>query len=308
MESRIVLHERDGERVLSKLSFFKKAAIWPVEFPLDPEGWLSNFEQNEEPVAVALLDAFSYFSPEVTKKILAANFHRLSAVVTDPVAPIKERSKQWHHFRANVIVTYPTDECPGATDSGRSYIRKARGILGLHQDQYMDPPDALAARLKNPARGLVFLDDFAGTGSQFCDTWIRPYSLAGQWTSFMDVGGSGLIGYLPILCAQAAINTMACRAQQVTLLPGHTLGEEYSAFHPESLLWPTDEVRNRSHDVLYGASKRAGIPLGEGGDPDDWCGYRSLGLAVAIDDTIPDACLTLLYWNANGWRPLFRRP
>lgn len=303
-----MLHEREATRVLGKLNFFRKAAIWPVEITIDPEGWLRNFKADELPVAVALLDAFSYFAPEVTKKILVAGFHRLSSIAIDPLTPLAERNQQWVDFRANMIVTYPTDERPGATDSGRSYLRKARGLLGLNQQQYMDPPDALAARLNNPDRALLFLDDFAGSGHQFCQTWMRQYRVGAQQSSFMTAGGSGLVGYLPVLCSYLAVEAIERCAPAVMLLPGHTLGEEYSAFHPQSLIWPSDELRDQSYTVLYEASKRAGIPLGDGYDPDDWCGYRELGLAVAIDDTIPDACLTLLYWDANGWCPLFRRP
>ncbi len=303
-----MFHEREVTRVLGKLSFFRKAAIWPVEITIDPEAWLTNFEPDEIPVAIALLDAFSYFAPEITKKILAATFHRLSSHVTDPSFSPEDRNRKWREFRANVIVTYPTDERPGATDSGRSYLRKARGLLGLKQEQYMDPPDALAARLKNPERALLFLDDFAGSGNQFCQTWIREYSVGAGRSSFRAAGGSGLVAYLPVLCSYLAVEVIAQYAPVVMLLPGHTLDEEYSAFHPQSLLWPTEELRARSHSVLYEASKRAGIPLGDGSKPNDWCGYRALGLAVAIDDTIPDASLTLFHWNANGWHPLLRRP
>jgi len=303
-----VLDEREATRVLGKLSFFTKAAIWPIETGIDPEGWLTNFQPEEMPVAIALLDAFSYFAPEITKKILVSSFHQLSSHIVDPSSTFIERSRRWRDFRANLVVTYPTDERPGATDSGRSYLRKARMLLGLDQQQYLDPPDALAARLNDPNRPLLFLDDFAGSGHQFCETWTREYTVGAHRSSFMAAGGSGLVGYLPILCSYLAVDTIAHDAPTVTLLPGPILGEEYSVFHDKSLIWPSEEIRNRSVGVLYEASRRAGIPLGDGSDPDDWCGYRDLGLAVAIDDTIPDACLTLLYWNANGWRPLFRRP
>jgi hypothetical protein len=303
-----MLYDRESARVIGKLGFFRKAAIWPVEFSIDPEGWLTNFQPEETDVAIALLDAFCYFAPELTKKILAAGFHRLSSYCGDTSVPPAERQRMWQEFLNQVIVTYPTDERPGATDSGRSYLRKARTILGLEQRQYMDPADALAARMSSPGRAVVFLDDFAGSGNQFCQTWRRQYMVGGRRVSFETAGGSGLVAYLPVLCSHAAVRAIGRCAHTVLLLPGHTLGEEYSAFHPESLLWPSHELLIKSHSVLYNASNRAGIPLGDGSDPDDWCGYHGLGLAVAIDDTIPDACLTILYWEANGWRPLFRRP
>ncbi|HET7231708.1 MAG TPA: hypothetical protein VFJ16_16980 [Longimicrobium sp.] len=291
-----------------KLEFFKKAAIWPLEFSFDPEGWLTNFRDDELDVAVALLDGFSYFAPELTKKILSTAFHRLSHYVADPSSAPAERINLWDGFRESVIITYPTDERPGATDSGRTYLRKARTILGLEQEQYMDPVDALSARILDPSRPLIFLDDFAGSGNQFCETWHRPYMIAGRRWSFNSAGGAGLLAYIPILSSHMAVRSIDRCASNVLFLPGHVVGEEYSAFHPESVLWPSPEVQQKARDVIYEASARAGIPLGDGSVPDDWCGYRELGLALAIDDTIPDACLTILYWNANGWQPLFRRP
>jgi hypothetical protein len=303
-----MLYDREIVRVTEKLNFFKKAAIWPLQFSFDPDGWLGNFNSEELDVAVALLDGFSYFAPELTKKILTASFHQLSLYGTDRSAAPAERIRMWHEFRESVIVTYPTDERPGATDSGRTYLRKARATLGLEQGQYMDPLDALYARLRNPTRPLVFLDDFAGSGNQFCETWHRNYSVVGQRWSFHSAGGPGLFAYIPILGSYLAVRNIARCAPNVLFLPGHVVGEDYSALHPKSLLWPSSELQVKAREVIYGASARAGIPLGDGSDPDDWCGYRDLGLALAIDDTIPDACLTIFYWEANGWQPLFRRP
>jgi hypothetical protein len=303
-----MLYDREIVRVKEKLGFFRKAAIWPLQFRFDPDGWLSNFRPDELDIAVALLDGFSYFAPELTEKILVTSFHQLSLYGTNRAAAPVGRVKEWHEFRESVIVTYPTDERPGATDSGRTYLRKARAILGLEQEQYMDPVDALAARIRDPARPLVFLDDFAGSGNQFCETWHRSYAISGQRWSFYSAGGSGLFAYIPILGSYVAVRSIARCAPKVLFLPGHIIGEDYSAFHPESLLWPSHELQVKARDVIYEASARAGIPLGDGSDPDDWCGYRELGLALAIDDTIPDACLTILYWEANGWQPLFRRP
>lgn len=293
---------------MGKIAFFKKAAIWPLEFKVDPEGWLSNFRPEELDVAIALLDSFWYYAPEFTKKIVATGFHRLSAVVSHRTAAATERRTAWTEFRRRVIVTYPTDERPGATDSGRSYLRKARLVLGLDEAHYLDPQDALAARIADPDRPIVFLDDFAGSGSQFCHTWERVYNVHGTGASFKSAGGAGVIAYLPVLASHLALTRIGTCAPSVLLLPGHTLGEEYSALHRDSLLWPTKELQRKSEDILFQASDRAGIPLGDGSIPDDWCGFHGLGLAVAIDDTIPDACLTLLYWETNQWRPLFRRP
>lgn len=295
-------------RITQKLAFFRKAQVWPVASGLDHPGWLSNFRDSELPVAIALLDFFAYFSPEMTSRIMAAEFRQLSDLTAGHEHPAAQRRVKWDDLRREVLVTYPTDERPGATDSGRTYIRKARAILGLQASQFKDPDEALQARIRQPSTPIVFLDDFAGTGNQFSDTWHRQYPLpGGGTTSYHDVKSSAPTVYIPILASSMAVREIGLKAPEVTLRPGHVLTPEYSAFHSQSLMWP-EGLRHDAESVLHGASRRAGIPMGDGRQPDDWCGFGALGLAVALEDTIPDACLTLLYWERQGWKPLKRRP
>ena len=298
--------DRDRLSVLEKVKFFKKVSVWSFNYRIDPTAWLSNFNVDEQDIAVALLDACVYFSPELTNRILVATFHRLSAYLPETAGT--DRASAWDRFRRRAIVTYPTDERPNATDSGRGYLRKGRAVLALLQEQFMDPEAALQARCSNPERPVVFLDDFAGSGSQFCETWTRPYDFGGVQRSFASCVQGAQIAYLPILSTTLAVDNIGKCAPSVLLEPGHTLGPEYSALSANSIIWPSPELQARALGVLRSASARAGIPLGDGEHVDDWCGYRRLGLALAIDDTTPDACLTLLYWEKNGWRPLFRRP
>lgn len=170
---------RDETLIRDKVEFFRKSAFWPLSAGLDGDGWLDNFKPHEKTVALALLDAFVYFPPDMTTTILASEFHRLSSVVGPADLSLRERQSLWDQFREDVVITYPTDEQPGATDSGRSYLRKARGVLGLRQNQYADPADAVARLAQKPGTPLVLIDDFVGTGSQVLQSWNRQYKVPG---------------------------------------------------------------------------------------------------------------------------------
>lgn len=297
---------RDEALVRQKVDFLRKTAFWPIHSDIDEYGWLSNFEDDERPFAVALLDAFLYLSDDMTSTILASEFHRLSQIVCPADEPLEGRIASWDTFTDRVIVTYPTDEEPGATDSGRSYLRKARGKLNLREDQFCDPHDALHKLAIDPSAPVVFIDDFTGTGNQFLQTWGRRYTTPGGTRSFAEFQPDNQF-YVPILCTETGVTAISNVAPSLLLRPGHILAHEYSIFHKESLVWP-DDLMADGPDAIKQASKRAGIPMGGGSIPHDWCGFGGLGLCVAIDDTIPDASLTLFYWEENGWRPLKRRP
>lgn len=301
-----MVQARDEVLIREKIHFFRKSAFWPHAAQLDTDGWLENFTEDERPVALILLDSFLYFSGDVTTKILNTEFHKLSNLVAPLDMAITDRMSRWAEFKERVILTYPTDEEPGATDSGRSYLRKARGVLNLDESQFADPHDALARLHEDPTRPVLFIDDFVGTGNQFIQTLNRPYTVHGEVRTFSDYVGARQI-YMPILCTESASERIVRHAPALQLRPGHLLSDDYSIFHPESIVWP-DGPDHDAIDVVRAASERAGIPMGEGGAPNDWCGFGRLGLSVAIDDTIPDASLTIFYWEENGWRPLKRRP
>lgn len=297
---------RDETLIRDKVEFFRKSAFWPLVAGPDAEGWLANFKDDDKTVALALLDSFLYFSSELTSKILASEFHRLSEVVCPFDMHPQQRRSAWRTFRSRVVVSYPTDEEPGATDSGRSYLRKARGVLGLKESQYADPADAIARLNQDPRIPILLIDDFVGTGSQVIQTWKRAYNIGGGLASFADFTDAHIF-YIPVLSTERARRRINIEAPTLHLRPGHLLTEEYSVFHEKSIMWP-EGLQPAGIEFVRNASKRAGIPMGNGAKPDDWCGFGSLGLCVALDDTIPDASLTLFYWEKNGWRPLKYRP
>jgi hypothetical protein len=148
---------------------------------------------------------------------------------------------------------------------------------------------------------VLFVDDFVGSGDQFVKTWKRQYSLAdGSLRSFSDFDGLLSFFYAPLVCTAKGAATVARDCPNVALRPAHLLSEEYSADHPESVLWPK-QLRPSASSFIESASARAGIPSGRR------FGYRGLALAFAFEHSTPDATLPLFYWEENGWIPLVTR-
>lgn len=298
----------DREFVLAKCEYFVDVQVWPRATTLSPLPWLENFTEDELPYAIHLLDAFLFFSNDLTDALLRGAFDDLSRGVVDHDAPLARAEAQWNDFLSSVLITFPTGETPNVTDSGLAFARKARQVLEIPESRIMSPDEALMFVERVGPRPVVFLDDFLGTGNQFTATWTRDYSTVSGLRSFAEA--SALLKltayYTPILASQTGVDAIKMHAPEACVAPAHVLPSEYSALHTHSLLWPAAE-RQSARDAIETASKRAGIPDTNGSSTEDWQGFGRLGLAVAFQHGVPDATLPLFYWNQNDWQPLVRR-
>jgi len=186
-----------------------------------------------------------------------------------------------------------------------AFARIARQHVGFPEDQIVSAADALSILTAVP-RPVIFVDDFAGTGNQFVNTWERLIRAAtGAETSFSAIAGiRGMkFFYCPVLCTQKAFDEINLMCPTVILQPAHVLTDRYSAVSPNSAIWPS-HLKPTALDFLRTASSRAGIPDTDGASPDDWQGYEKQGLVLALHETIPDSTLCMLRWNKNSWSPL----
>jgi hypothetical protein len=177
----------------------------------------------------------------------------------------------------------------------------ARQVLGIPEDRILEPDKALEALLSRKGP-VVFLDDFVGSGQQFVKTWQRKVHLNGNAPMSFEMLASVLrdtqFFYCPLVCTTYGRDEILKQCPMLNLYPAHFLGEEYSAFSLNSLIWP-EALQVSATQFIQTASRRAGI--------DQWQGFRRLGLTVAFEHSVPDATLPLLYWNSNGWKPLIER-
>jgi hypothetical protein len=275
--------------------------LWPRETRLNPLGWLSNFEDTETDHAIHLLNAFLYYSAELTDELFKAAFQQLSRRIITINSPYVAAQATWRQFRSDVIVTHVTGEYPNDTDSGHIFARKARQVLGIPEDNVAAPDEALQRLSDAGPRPVLFVDDFVGSGDQFITTWQRDVELDDgsilSFERFSGVSGASFY-YCPLFVSSKGREAIASSCPSVILSPAHFLSDRYSALSDDSIVWP-DHLRSSAHDFLQKASRRAGIV--------SWKGYNNQALTLAFEHCVPDATLPIYYHEANGWTPLIKR-
>lgn len=300
--------QEDHRRILEKCDYLVDVQLWPRRDTLDPVRWLKNFKPDEIDHATHLLDVFLYFSEPMVNALMVGAFQNLSRLVKGAQPSLITTQMRWLTFFDTLLITYVTGEKPNVTDSGFTFARKARQVLGIPEDRIVDPGTALQAAL-NAARPIVFVDDFVGSGSQMISTWQRQYpAYAGVSRSFSDAAqlGRSTFYYCPLVCTSLGMRNIKMHCRELQIEPAHLIASAYSLTSARSSQWPA-HLRPTATDFIRRASLRAGIPDTKGRAVNDWQGFRKLGLALAFYHSVPDATIPLFYWQENGWQPLVRR-
>jgi hypothetical protein len=297
----------DEKTVLERCGYLLQIGALRVEAGLDPKRWLSNFAEHSEErcYAVNLLGSFLYLPPPVFDAIFSSAVHALSSHL-DPALP---RREAWEEFLDQMIVVAVQSVRDRPSSSGYAYARLANEVLGVPENQIKFDWEAAEMVAMDPAKPVVFVDDFVGTGEQFVGTWGKSLFMRGagaKTTSFKDLAeqGHGRYFYCPAVATLAGIDEIGRQAPQVLVSPGNTLEERYSAFHPESVLWPTS-LRDGGEQFLREVSLRIGLSEDEASTI-CWKGYKGQGLAIGFNRGTPDATLPIFTWEVGGWKPLLR--
>ena len=284
------------EYLIGKCEYFSSIGIWPRKDVLDPEGWLGNFLPEEVDHALYLLNAFTYFAPNLVDQIFSTSIRTIGRLMT---------KEQWTEFLSSVIVTLVTGEEPNVTDSGHVFVRKARS-LGIPEERIMSPEQAFNQIQGDFNGAVVFVDDFVGSGNQFIETWCRTFRTPYESFRALAPTSQTKFYYCPAFCTQLGLERINCACPEVAVNPGVFIPYNYGALAPDSIVWPS-HLRSTAEEFLRSASARAGIPDTGGTEPEYWRGFASLGLTIAFEDSVPDATLPIMYWDDDGWRPLMRR-
>jgi hypothetical protein len=281
--------------------------VWPLRQVIDGKLWLENFLDVEMEHAVHLLNAFLYFPEPFVSEMFKAAFQGLSQIVVPNHESFLAVQTEWREFVDKVVITNVTGESPNISDSGVSFTRRAKQLLGISESRTLTNEETIRDLLDNGPRPVVFVDDFVGSGNQFIETWKRSIRLSSSlnmsFEKLATIRGS-LFFYTPLLCTEYGLDRIAGECQGVVVKPAHIISKRYSAFAPDSLIWPA-HLQPTATEFIKHASERAGI-IRDGAPPEAWQGFHRLGLAVAFHDSIPDATLPIFSWEHNGWKPLIK--
>ena len=291
-----------SNRLVEKDRYFREFSIWPVYARFNTEGWLDNFLSEEKAMAERLLSNFSYFNEGMTDALLRA-------AIQNYLRWEKNRGRiEWNGLDAylnDTAFVLCEGENPHPADSGNLFARKLRDRLGIAESHIMRPTQALKRR-KEFIR-LVLVDDFCGTGNQLLETWTKTRRIGWKCCSFEELAQSGSHSFAYCCCVstQKARDRIDDCFPALKFFAAHFVDERHSAVVVSSDLWSSGEVASALR-IVRNASARAGY-IAEDGSQDDWRGFHALGLSLAFNHGIPDACLPIFYSRRNNWTPLIPR-
>jgi len=288
--------------VLGKCQTLRLTGMWPSSTKVNPLAWLHNFDAQDRPIASVLLNNFTYYNEDQVNALLLASYNSIGDGL--PKGPEAPSSEELVASLDNAVFTLVTGETPNPTDSGYLFCRKARQVLGIPENLYKEPKDALSDA-KDGAT-VVFLDDFFGSGDQFIHSWKRPYGID-PLNSFSAVHEENkfVAIYVSLIGTDIGLSTIQRSAPSVAICTAHLINEksrftgleEYSQLQKyfedflekySTRLTPSEEYMNKNSYLKYG--------------------YKNLGLMLGFAHSIPDATLPI-FWSkgTNNWRHLIER-
>lgn len=303
--------EPEARFIRETREYFSNIKLWPASpRDIDVDGWLSNFSEGDDRLlATSLLDSYLLISTDQCVAMVASAFHTLSGEGRDPFSlDYKDYKSEWDEFRSSVIVTFPASKSDPA-GSGHIFARAAREWVVDAELQILTPADAVQRIVSSGERPpVVFVDDFSGSGTQFCGTWVKKFMTDdGSEYNFTALDKLGVLGetfFIPAICTwKAKREILKFSGGRVRVKPAHVLPPRYSAREPGHTLVPSGD-----HQALVDLLRRYANQAGY--TPSQVFGYKEGGLALSFEHLTPDNTLPIFNGGPNrpnAWRALRRK-
>lgn len=288
---------------LARCAALKAASFWPPEPRMRPGAWLSNFDEQDLPFAIGLLEKFTFYGASLTDALLVSAFRSVGdGLEKGPAAPARTVLEE---ALRHAIFTPVRGETPNPADSGHLFCRKARQLLHIPDNRMFDTADAInSAKAGTP---IVFVDDFIGSGDQFLSTWTAPFDQSGASFETVHATSPFTVIYITLVATDYGIGNINARAPAVAVCPTHILERKstiYEAFgtDPQTLV-QIDSFLKKYATKLRPTEHWIATNI-------QWLkyGYKGRGLMLGFDHSIPDATLPI-FWSPgiDEWEPLIER-
>jgi hypothetical protein len=273
---------------------------------LNYKGWLNNFpKQEDKEIACLILDFFMFYPKPIIDQMLKTVIGYCGNILSSYLS-------DWQHedFKRRCIYTYMPGETVNPTDSGHTYLRKLRNILGIPEELIVDYR-LLYDILENSKTELpvIFVDDFVGSGAQCCTAW--NYNRLGNHKhtlSEIALKSNHKFIYAPLIANYIGYDIIKNSCKGLEIVTCHKLSKEYNLFDPACICWNNDnELYDKGINLIINKSQEQGISFTGGNDVIDAKGFIEQGLALAFDDGVPDAIPAFFYWCSNTWCPLIKK-
>lgn len=236
--------------------------------------------------------------------MICSAFHNLSSSIGDVFAhPPQQLVDSWQTFLAETLISYPS-EPNNPAGSGNIASRIVREEIGIPNSRLF-VPEALVSHIvgsKKPPT-IVFVDDFAGTGLQFTDTWVRKHIVNGREYSFASLALDKKIlrvYFTPAICTSSARRAILDLNPIIAVEPAHILPPQYSAKEWNTRLVPSN-LTSKLDEFLRKYAPNAGY------DAEHRYGVGECGLAISFEHSTPDNTLPVFNGGPrkpSSWTPL----
>lgn len=301
------IHKSIKEESIERAKYFQTVHAWPLSDKLNYEGWLSNFQSEDDlNIACLILDFFIYFSEGLMDNLLVTSIGNSGRFLS-------KEFPGWNHdyFKEKCIYSFIPGENPNPTDSGPIFTRKLKEVLGVNESRiifYGDIVNKLKSMGKKPTP-VVLVDDFVGTGNQCIKAWKdNEFSETGLTLKAYAAANKHRFVYAPLIANKLGYDSIKTKCPDLFLSPAHVLDDEYNLFDKNCICWKGNEALYKDGiKLIIETSERYGIPNNNGRKPVDVYGFGKQGLAIGFETGPPDAVPAFFYWCDNGWTPLVKR-
>ena len=236
--------------------------------------WLNQFRKADVDLGSRVLDALVFVKSEGMENSLRIMINSLPGWNIDPA----RRTGKWRFLAFSM----------SAGESGDTIIPKCRTALGLtgrlHNKMFIYKSDLPLQNL-GPDDTVVFMDDFAGTGTQATNAWHEILE------ELLPEGPK--IYLLLIVAGQQAVEKIH-RETRLEVVSDHILDSDDDIFSTKCRHFNRPE---KDRVLFY--CKRAGKKLPRG--------YGECGFLVVMAHKTPNNSIPILHSNHDRWRGLFPR-
>ncbi len=253
--------------------------------------WLNQFQGAEnQRLAFKILCGIRFYSADkIRQKLREAH-----GIVTRQI--VWER-KARQPKRRDLIVS----ALGGLAHSGAEYARRYADENQIYPENVvgLDELSDLVNKRADELKGIVFVDDFIGTGETLAKTFetLSPSTVSVLRTEGVLVWLLVVTGFRKgVLRVEESI---AAQDLPVSIHICDPLDEGDMLFSDKSKVFSDPMERARAKDMAY----ECGVAV----LPDAPFGYGDCQAAVVFESKIPNNCLPILWRATKTWKPLFKR-
>ncbi len=292
------------EAFAKRRNFFRTVQVWPIREDFDCEGWIDNFSGDEERlIATKILSEFLYFPKKMLDRLF---YDSVGCAISRIQGRLKISTDDF--YKKNVLYSYIPGENANPSDSGYSFVKKARDVLGVPEENLRHFSDVRneVLRVQSSPSAIVFCDDFVGSGCQCVEALSKKDSCG--VTLYDQARRMGcVLAYAPLIANISGLEKIQSAFPELICTPIYKLGKEYNLFERECLCWDGDEgLFKAGCELILEKSKILGIP-DNAGETVSARGFHNLGMFIAFEDSMPDCDPAIFYCSDKGWCPLMRK-